>query len=232
MLSNRKVMSRLVFGAILLGCGAALFLFLKSRPSPAEDAFERGSTLAGAGMVADARIAFQESIQKDAHFAPPHRALAQLDVRDKKYQDAIAHWKDYLALQKEPKHAQCQLAYSELMSGLEVPALHDAEEELKHNPTCAQSHLIAGVLYARKGTPKLALDHLAFAYKAYPDIAHVKLNYGRVLTLTGSFDQAEQVLLDILTKDKGHAEPYYLLGYVYARRPASPENRRRHEGKG
>jgi tetratricopeptide (TPR) repeat protein len=185
--------------------------------------------LADAQMIADAQSAYNEAIRLDPRFAPPYRRLAELAAASGHPDLAVVYWKGYVAHASNPPHAWCRLAYAELMSGLEVPALQDAERELQQAPECGTAHLIAGVLYARKSDAKQALDHLEPAAKAYPDNPRVQILYGRVLALSGSFDRAEQVLRAILAKDKAYAEPFYLLGYVYARRPSTPENRRQAE---
>jgi tetratricopeptide (TPR) repeat protein len=142
----------------------------------------------------------------------------------KDYESAIRHWSDYLERDPAGGHGWCNLSYARLMAGSEVPALRDAEKELSLRPACARAHLIAGVLYARKSAAKQALEHLVPAAKAYSHFPRVQLIYGRVLALSGDTDQAERVLRGILGQDRSHAEPYFWLGWVYARRPATPAN--------
>lgn len=216
---------RLSILVIVGGVGlTALLLFWKTRPSPAAAAYNRGKTLEAVHLIVDAQATYHQAIQLDPRFAPPYRALAELAAANSDFAPSIGYWKAYLARAPKAQHAWCQLAYAELMAGLEVPALHDAERELQQDPNCGRAHLIAGVLYARKSEPRQALEHLAPAAQAYPDNPRVQLVYGRVLALSGEYDRAEPVFQGIISKDKAHAEPYYWLGYIYARRPSTPQN--------
>jgi len=225
----RRKSGRLALGAIFVGSGAALFLFWKSRPSPAASAYERGRHLAAIGMIVDAGNAYMEAIRLDPRYTPPYRAIAEMSIRQGFPETSIEYWNKYIEREPNARHARCQRAYSELMAGQEVPALRDAEQELKRDPACRQAHLIAGVLYARKSEAKRALEHLVVAAQKYPDQPRVQLVYGRVLALTGNYDEAEKVLRAILEKDRSHAEPYLWLGYVFTHRPAHPENERQAE---
>lgn len=225
----RRKSGRLALGALLVVGGTALFLLWKSRPSPAAAAFERGKQLAAIGMIIDAGNAYMEAIQKDPRYTPPYRAIAEMSLQQGYPETSVEYWRKYLEREPQAVHARCQLAYSELMAGQEVPALRDAEEEIKRDAQCRQAHLIAGVLYARKSEPKRALEHLEFAARAYPDRLRVQQVYARVLALTGSYDRAEEVLRGILKRDQSHAEPFLWLGYVYTHRPSTPENERQAE---
>src|SRR5207248_1384920 len=132
------------------------------------------------------------------------------------FQASAKYWKDYLSRAPRAKHARCRLALVELASGMESPALADAEDELRNDPNCAAAHLVARALYAKKSEAKRALDHLEPASRAFPGDMRVQLEYGRVLSLVGSYDRAESVLQAIVQRDRSHAQPYFWLGYVYA----------------
>jgi predicted Zn-dependent protease len=110
-----------------------------------------------------------------------------------------------------------------------VDALKNAEKQLQTEPNNGMAHLIAGVLYARKGTPKIALEHLEPAAKEFPNDPQVQMTFARLLTRSGNYDKAEQTLKAILVKNKAFAEPLYLLGFIALRRPDTPENRQNAE---
>ena len=213
---------RLALGLVVAAGGVAL-LFLMTRGSSAALTFERGRGLAAAGLTEEAADVYLEAIRQDPRYAPPYRALAEMSGAKGFYHVSADYWKKYIERAPEASHARCQLAYSQLMVGMEVPALADAEAELKDDARCARAHLIAGVLYARKSQPKKALEHLKPAADVYRDVARVWLVYGRVLALAGSYDQAEAALKHVLSLDKTHAEPYYWLAHVYLRRTPGPE---------
>ena len=212
---------------ISLAVGVTAVLFWKLRPNPASASFERGRQLEAVKMTADARDAYLESVKRDPSFAPPYRALAELAASHGRFDVSAEYWRQYVARAPSAEHAYCRLAREEFRAGLEVPALADAERELRRDPKCARAHLVAGMLYTRTSQAKRALEHMAAAAEAYPDELPVQLDYARVLSLTSNWDRAEAALLRILERDRSHAEPFMWLGYVMARRPRTPDTVRK-----
>jgi len=215
----------LVLAGLVVGGGAFLFgsRFVAGF-SPARGDYERGTQLAALKMTADARSAYLAAVRRDPRFAPPYRALAQMAAANGAYNDARQLWTDYLQRAPEAAHAWCGLAYAELMTGREVPALRAAEREIRGNRACARAHLIAGVLYARKSDAKRALEHLgpAAASPQYANYPRVQLLYGRVLALSGDYDRAEKVLQSVTRQKVANAQPFFWLGWIAARRRAAP----------
>jgi tetratricopeptide (TPR) repeat protein len=214
---------------VLFAVGLAALLWWKYRTSPAEASYLRGMQLAAIQMYPEARDAYLESIKRDAAYAPPYRALAEMSASQQALQTSINYWKDYLSRAPRAKHARCRLALVELASGMESLALADSEEELQADANCAAAHLVAGALYAKKSEAKRALDHLEHAARAFPTDLRVQLEFARVLALVGEYDHAESVLNGIIQRDRSHAQPYYWLGYIRARRNPDTANRRRAE---
>ncbi len=212
------------FVTIFLAIGVALLLYVKSRPSPAITAFKRGESLLAVNMQNEAGDTFLEATRLDPKYAPPYRALAELAMQVNAFPLAAEYWQKYVKLDTKAKEAYSQLAYTQMMMGQEPSAYKSAEEELKRNPESAQAHLTLGIINARRSAAKLALEHLEIAANAYQSNSKVQLAFAKVLALTGNLDRAEQILTGILAKDKSYAEPYYWLGYLYARRIETPEN--------
>lgn len=214
------------FFIVVLIIGVALLFYLKSRPSPAEEAFKRGESLLAVSMQDEAGNAFLQATRLDPKYAPPFRSLALLAMSINAYPLAVEYWQKYAVLDPKAKEAYSQLAYAQMMMGQEVPAYKSAEEELKKNPDSPQAHLTLGILNARRSAAKLALDHLEIAAQSeiYKNNPKVQMVLGKVLALTGNLDRAEQVFSSILLKDKSYAEPYYWLGYIYARHIETPAN--------
>lgn len=222
----RTASVRLALGAIGVGGAATLIiLWWTMRPSPAAKEYRRGKDLAAIGMLNSAREAYTDAIRRDANYAPPYRALAEMAVSAGNNSASIGYWHAYLARAPQAKHAWARLAQAEMTGGLDVPALHDAQQELRINPGSASAHLILGILDAKRSQAKSALLHLAIAVRAYPDNLQAKLLYGKALALTGQYDLAEVELNQILQKTTAHPEPYFWLGYIYARLPAASINR-------
>ncbi len=180
--------------------------------------WEKGKQFQAAHLPGEAQTEFMAALQADPEFAPVYRSLAELSMEQKDIPNALRGWKEYLRRDPKAEHARCRLAQLELSVGLEVPALKDAEEELRAAPDCARAHLIAGLLTARKGNGGEATRHLKIAAAAYPDQANVQMAYARVLAQTEQDTEAVPILNAIVTKDKTHAEPYYWLGVIAARR--------------
>ncbi len=200
-------------------------LFPSSCGGPtAQDAYQRGNKLREADMVADAQIVFEEAIKRDPKYAPPYRALAEMATAAKDYRSAADLWFAYLELEPRAEHGWCRLANAEMMLGFEVPALEHSQKELTLDPECTNAHLYIGLLFTRKGNAKEALTHLEKAAKALPDNPSVQMAYGRVLAQANDYATAEKVLTPLLQTDKNQADPYYWLGYVYARRSNSAED--------
>lgn len=58
------------FFIVVLITGVALLFYLKSRPSPAEEAFKRGESLLAVSMQDEAGNAFLQATRLDPKYAP------------------------------------------------------------------------------------------------------------------------------------------------------------------
>ncbi len=223
-------MTRQALGLLLAGgLAVAAVCWWRTRPTAAEADYRRGRDLQAIGMTAEAQAAYLTATKQDPHYAPPYRALAEMAVSHGDAPTAVKYWKAFLARSPRAPHAWCRLAQMEALLHLEVPAMHDAEQELKLDPQCPRAHLVIGILDATVSEAKRALDHLAVAAHAYPDKPQVQLVYAKVLALCGDYGQAEPLLQSILKQDSSHADPYLWLGYISARRVATPTNVRQAE---
>lgn len=202
--------------------GLLILLWFRLRPSKADFDYQRGRNLQAIGLLQQAEQAYLTAIRKDPHYPPPYRALAEMAMRENDNLAAIDFWHKYLKLAPHAQHAWCRLAEAEALVGLEVSAEHDAQHELTLDPNCPRAHLCLGILAAKRNDALSALQHLRIASQAYSKDPQIQLAYAKVLALTGDYNKAEQVLLYILTLTKIHPEPYYWLGYVYARRSLDP----------
>ncbi|HZP81549.1 MAG TPA: tetratricopeptide repeat protein [Chthonomonadaceae bacterium] len=225
----RSQSGRLVLGAMVVGIGAALFLYGRFRPSPAAAAYERGKILADAHLVEDAKAVYAEAIRLDPRFAPPYRALAEIAAAQGDQVAAIDYWQAYLAHAIKPKHAWCRLAECEFQIGKRASARRDAAKELQLDPDCGEAHLLAGLLSEHDATPQAALYHLERAARAFPDRLFVQFVYGRDLALGGQYDRAIQVLNGVVARDPRHAGAHRWLGYAYAHLPSRPDSARQTE---
>lgn len=214
---------RILCIGVILGMATPLFFWLwRPHLSPAADAYTRARELQSARLLSDAWEVYQEAIRQDPRFAPSYRGLAEIAEALRHYPAAVHYWGEFLRHSPKAEHARCRLARAEFAAGMEVSALRHAEEELKHDPHCANAHLMAGLLYERKSLSKPALEHLAQAARLLPNQPRILLAYGRVLALSGEFHRAEQVLKRVIEQEPSRPEPYRWLGYVYARQPAGP----------
>lgn len=227
--TNRLSSKSLALFLPLLAVLAGVALWLRNRPSAAQEAYDKSLKLMDAKQFNDAKTLLDEAVKANPNFAPPYRKLAELASKTQRPDIAINYWEEYLKREPNAVHARCKLASVYLATNQETTALKEAEAEIKQDANCSTAHLIAGILYAKQSVPKLALDHLAIASKAFPDQVRVQLAYGKVLALTGNYDRANEILQGVITKDKSHAEPFYWLGYVQLRRPQTPETQKQGE---
>lgn|GEM_PF-6390968 len=216
--SHCLVCQILVVGVVVFLCGC-------QATETAQDIFNRAEKLRDSGLVADAQTVYQEAIKKDPKFAPPYRSLAEMATIAEDMQSALLYWNEYLQREPKAKHGWCQLAHREMAVGLEVPARDHAEKELELDPECSRANLLLGVLYTKVGNAKRALTHLEKAAKANPNEPRIQLTYGKVLALADQYDTAESVLKPLLEKEKSQAEVFHWLGYTYARRAATPQDK-------
>src|SRR5262245_43974123 len=147
----RTQVGRLVLGSVVVVVfGGAAILFFSTRHARGAQLYERAQGLAAAGMVNEAVDTYLAAIRSDPRFAPPYRALALMASTRGYYNVAVDYWRKYLERAPRAPHVLCQLAYCEEKFGTEVPALEDAEAELRRDPHCRLAHLAAGLLYTRK----------------------------------------------------------------------------------
>lgn len=206
-------------GALIVG-GMLSYttLMLRSHVTGEIRAYQRGQSLEAVQMPIEAQAAYEESIRLNPAYAPPYRALAECAVVRGDNEAAITYWKAFVLCAPQAPHAWCRLAQAEALAGLEKPAVGDAEQELRRAPNCPRAHLALGVLYAKQNNAQEALLHLVVAAKAYPADSQVQMVYGKVLALTRQFEAAESVMKSIIARDSSHAQPFYWLGYIAARR--------------
>jgi predicted Zn-dependent protease len=209
--------------------GLLLGVWLELRPSPAVFEYQRGRNLEAIGLMQQAQQAYIAAIRRDPRYPPPYRALAEMAMHENDNLAAIDFWHKYLKLLPTAKHAWCRLAEAEALVGLEVSAERDAQHELKLDTNCPRAHLCLGILAAKRNDALSAIQHLRVASQAYSKDPQIQLTYAKVLALTGNYNQAQQVLLSVLQLARIHPEPYYWLGYIYARRSVHPSSQHQAE---
>ena len=151
----------------------------------------RGSALVGKGDVAAARQSFEKALAKNPAYFPAAASLAQLDIVEKKPEEARKRFENVTA--KDPKNTQAWLALAELQarSGAkadEVAAL--INKAVEANPIDVQARLGLINLYLAAREPKKAVSAAQDALGALPDNPAILDAEGRAQQATENYNQA------------------------------------------
>ena len=151
----------------------------------------RGTAYLGKGDVAGARTSFELALAKNPAYFPAAASLANLDLADKKTDEARKRFESVLA--KDPKNIQAMLALAELKAKTggkpdEVAALIGQAVTASPNEAAPRLALIG--LYLGAKDPKKALSAAQDALSVLPDRPEILDAAGRAEQEAGDFNQA------------------------------------------
>ena len=151
----------------------------------------RAVTMLGKRDVAAARKSFEDALKLSPNYFPAAAGLANLDLADKKPEDAQKRFESVLA--KDPKNVQAQLALAGLRLRLgaptdEVAGLINAALKEKPDETAPRLALIGLYLNARDSNKALAAAQDALG--VMPNSPEILDAAGRAQQLAGDFNQA------------------------------------------
>ncbi|MBL8413611.1 MAG: PEP-CTERM system TPR-repeat protein PrsT [Propionivibrio sp.] len=151
----------------------------------------RGTALLGKRDVPAARKSFEQALAINPAYFPAAASLANLDLADKKPEDAKKRFEGVIA--KDPKNVQALLALAELSAKAggkpeEVAVL--VNKAISANPAEAAPRIALIGLYLGAKEPKKALTAAQDALAVLPDRPEILDAAGRAQQAAGEFNQA------------------------------------------
>jgi cellulose synthase operon protein C len=177
----------------------------------------RSQVLSLKGDMAAARAVLDASLVQFPSFFPTVKALAQMDVMQKKPQDAIKRFEAFLS--GSPKHFQAMLSLADLKASTgarkeDVTALIMRATEAA--PEEAAPRLMLVEYQLRNKEPKLALTAAQNAAAVLPSNPAVLDALGRAQVAAGEFNQALSTYGKLVNAMPQSVEPYMRMAGVHA----------------
>jgi tetratricopeptide (TPR) repeat protein len=189
----------------------------------AEHYVQQGDQLLGAHKYPQAVLAYRNATQKDGRSAQTLYKLgrAQRAVNDNT--GALASFSRALALNPEFAEARGELGDVYLGAYLVQPAnggmyykiLEQADWLLKKNPRSYAGLRLRGYLALSDKNPEEALSYFQRANEIRPWQPDTVLSITQALLITGHYDQARKLALDLIEKNRSFG-PIYDVLYAYA----------------
>jgi tetratricopeptide (TPR) repeat protein len=175
-----------------------------------------------------ARQAYQAVINDDGLAAAAHHGLGQLDLLQRNYADAIAHFQRALTLQPQASRVHYALALAYRASGQRelaeqqfalmgdaVPTFTDPQiESLQALKQGSHMHFITGMKAYRKQDYNGARDAFAAGLAREEDNVNARISYARALYLSGDRFRARKQLQAALDRQPASALAAFLLGVL------------------
>jgi len=175
----------------------------------------RGNILLGKGDFNGARKSFAQALTLNPAFLPAAGALAQLDLRDNKPDDARKRYESVLA--QEPKNAAALLALADLRvrTGAKVEEIGMLiEKAVAASPSEPAPRLALVGHYVRANEPKKALAAVQEALAATAERPELLDAAGRVYQLNGDTNQALAIYGKLASLQPGTAHPYLRMAEI------------------
>jgi len=210
-------------------------------PGTAEAYFGLGRIAVLQGNAVAARKSFRKACELFPTYGPAHYALAQVDRKLGKREEAEGELALYTRNENvvpptdDPLRDQLRKldmrAAAHLERGIQLEqvgrlddAVAETEEALRLNPELVKAHINLLILYGRMGNREKAEEHYQAAVKLNPtQFPDAYYNYGIVLTEEGKLDEAEQVFRKALAIDPSYHAAHNNLGTLFEREGKLPE---------
>lgn len=175
----------------------------------------RGSALLGKNDVAAARKSFEQALAKNPGYFPAAASLANLDLADKKTDDAKKRFEGVLA--KDPKNAQALLALAELRSktgGQPDEVALIINKAIAANPNEVLPRIALIELYLGARDNKKALSAAQEALSAMPDRPEILDAAGRAQQAAQDFNQALSTYGRLASLTPNSPRPYVRMAEI------------------
>lgn len=175
----------------------------------------RGTVLVAKGDMAAGRASLEKALALKPAYFPAAAALASLDLRDKKPDDARKRFESVLAA--DPKNVQAGLALAELKartggSAEDVAAM--IAKTIQANPTEPAPRLALIGLHLKNKDAKKAVAVAQDAVAAMPDRVEMLDALGRAQQAAGETNQALATYGKMVTATPGSPQPYLRMAEI------------------
>jgi len=188
---------------------------VRSNRDEAARCFEAGKAFSHLGMLDEAVVEFESSLQHDPFYTESYHYLAAIYRQMGQSEEALKLMEDGLPFQEDV--ASFQFLYGKLLKeiGERKTAVERLKSAVRLNPRASEPYLLLGKIFLEDGD--LESSELSFlqALSHGPRTPEASLGLGSIALSRGEFDSAEDHLLDALDLDGDLDEARLMLGWTY-----------------
>lgn len=173
-----------------------------------------GFALQASGMLDEAKQSLLLALQYDAQRADAHYGLATIAQTQNQLDEAIARYRQTLALALDFDIAYRDQAFLLFRLGRIDDAIALLIQGVEYCPDQVELHFILGNLYHERGQYQQAIASLRAAQSLNPQGVEILVNLGIVLFKDGALEQAAEVLQHALAQNAGLIDVYNTLGLI------------------
>lgn len=220
-MKRRKVLAGAGAASVLM-IGAGWLLHTRKQstiPAPVVRYTADGTTLAKAGHVTEAVVAFNRGIALAPGDPEPYVGLAVLYESVNRPDLAIETLEQLQATNPKAKHLGCRLAEAHLGAEDLQQAREIGAKAVMEEPDCIRAHSVYGLTLLRFRYWETAAAELQTAVRLAPDDVEIGQVLVDVYIQQAAYDKAVQLGETLLPKTPHPTRLHYKLGWAYGRRP-------------
>jgi tetratricopeptide (TPR) repeat protein len=160
--------------------------------------------------------AYTKMLQADPANPLRHDAVATLYLDERRYDDAIAEFRQSLRLNGDSAPTHYNLAFALSARGRRDEAIAELQEALRIDPDYAQAHNNLGALLQVTDRPEQALAHYRRAVEIRPDNVEARTNFGQLLSNRGEASAAADQFAEVLALKSDHVQALSGLAWIRA----------------
>ncbi|HZP81544.1 MAG TPA: tetratricopeptide repeat protein [Chthonomonadaceae bacterium] len=224
----RRPFGRRLLGSLLLVCvvaAVALNLrFLRDRPVQAH--ILQGVAMQQAGKLTEAEQEWRTALRLAPSRREPYQLLSALYMKTDRPEAALPLLERLRQLAPNADHTLCNLAEAYTRTGQGEKALETARQAVVIEPQCPRAHALLGILLGDRQEKSGAVTELTRAAALAPDDEKIVTSLAQAQLTAGDLDGAERTARAVVARWPRYPTAWYVLGSVFAARPATPENLR------
>ena len=160
--------------------------------------------------------AYTKMLQADPANPLRHDAVATLYLDERRYDDAIAEFRQSLRLNGDSAPTHYNLAFALSARGRRDEAIAELQEALRIDPDYAQAHNNLGALLQVTDRAEQALAHYRRAVEIRPDNVEARANFGQLLSNRGEASAAADQFAEVLALKSDHVQALSGLAWIRA----------------